>query len=86
MKRLIELRAEQNLTQEALAQKAGVSTRIVYKMEHGQPVQQEYAEKVLSVFGVKAHEVADLMISPSSQERVNRSFVPWRGPAKQRSA
>lgn len=86
MKRLIELRAERNLTQEGLAQKAGVSTRIVHKMEHGQPVQQQYAEKVLQALGVRSHEVADLMFSKPTQGRVNRSFVPWRGPEKQRSA
>ncbi len=77
MKRLIELRAERNLTQVQVAQRAGVSSMTIHKMEHGQAVNREAAAKVLKVLGVSADEVAGLVFSKPVQERVNRRFVPW---------
>lgn len=72
---LIQLRAERQWTQVQLAEKAGVNVMSIYKMEHGQPVSQESAEKVLAVLGVNADEVAGLVFSKPLSERVNRAFV-----------
>lgn len=72
---LIQLRAERQWTQEALAKLAGVSPMSIYKMEHALPVSQESAEKVLAVLGVSADEVAGLVFSKPLSERVNRSFT-----------